>query len=252
MINKANASHIGSCLSLADVLAVLYTYIIEPKNFEDSPHDVVILKPHCSAIYYAILALKKILPLETLDGFCQNENVLTPHLNNNIPGMSFTSSSLGHNLSMACGNALALKKLRKPNKVYCIVGDGELQEGSNWEAIMFAAQHNLSNLTLIVDFNKLQALGAVSSILNLENIESKFQSFGWVCRRINGHDHKEIIKAFQKKHSEKKPLVIVCDTIKGKGVSFMENNIKFHYSCPNDDELERAIKEIENETNLHK
>lgn len=255
MVNKSNSSHIGGCLSIADVLAVLFNGILklDPKNPKCPWRDYLIYsKAHCSSIYYAVLGLKNFFSSELLEDFCDDGSVFSAHLNHLVPGVEYSGGSLGHGLSVACGVALALKKQEKSNKVYCIVGDGEMEEGSSWEAIMFAAQHNLSNLILIVDFNKWQALGEVSSILDLENIESKFQSFGWECRRINGHDHNEIIKAFQKKHPDKKPLAIVCDTIKGKGVSFMENNIKYHYSSPNDYELERAIKEIENETNLHK
>lgn len=252
MVNKANSSHIGGCLSIADILAVLFNGILkyDPKHPE---RDFLIYsKAHCSSIYYAVLGLKNIFSLELLEDFCKNGSIFTEHINCKVSGVEYGAGSLGHGLSVSCGLALALKKQKKSNRVYCIVSDGEMQEGSTWEAILFAAQQNLSNLTLIVDFNEMQALGKVADILNLENIENKFQSFGWECRRIDGHNHKAIIKAFQKKQPEKKPLAIVCDTIKGKGVSYMENNIKYHYSSPNDDELKRAIKEIENETYIHR
>lgn len=255
MVNKADASHIGGCLSIADVLAVLFNGIlkIDPSNPKEPDRDILIYsKAHSSAIYYAVLALKKFFPKDLLDDFCKDGSIFTAHLNHHVPGVEYSGGSLGHGLPVACGIALALKKQGKSNRVFCIVSDGELQEGSNWEAILFAAQHQLSNLTLIIDFNKIQALGEVASILNLENIESKFLSFGWDALRIDGHDHKAIIEAFEMPHSSTKPLVIVCDTIKGKGVSFMEYNIKYHYSSPRDQELIRAIAEIENETDVYK
>lgn len=255
MVNKSNSSHIGGCLSIADVLAVLFNGIlkIDPKNPKNPGRDFLIYsKAHCSSIYYAVLGLKNFFTLDLLEDFCKDGSIFSAHLNHLVPGVEYSGGSLGHGLSVACGMALALKKQGKTNKVYCIVSDGEMEEGAIWEAILFASQQNLSNLTLIIDFNKIQALGPVSDILNLGNIENKFLSFGWDCIRINGHDHIEIIKAFLKNHPEKRPLAIVCDTIKGKGVSFMENNIKYHYSSPNDEELKQAIKEIENETYFHK
>lgn len=255
MVNKSNSSHIGGCLSIADVLAVLFNGIlkIEPGNPLASNRDFLIYsKAHCSAILYAVLGLKNFFSIDQLEDFCMDGSIFTAHVNHLVPGVEYSGGSLGHGLPVACGIALALKKQGKSNNVYCIVSDGEMEEGSNWEAILFASQQKLSNLTLIIDFNKIQALGRVDSILNLESIEDKFQSFGWEALRINGHDHKAIIQALQKPHSPTQPLSIICDTIKGKCVSFMENNIKYHYSSPNQDELKLAIKEIENETDFPK
>ncbi|MCH5240200.1 MAG: transketolase [Muribaculaceae bacterium] len=255
LVNRANSSHIGGSLSIADVLAVLFNGVLklDPKNPKSPERDFLIYsKAHCSSIYYAVLGLKNFFSTELLEDFCKEGSIFTEHINCRVPGVEYGGGSLGHGLPVACGIALAIKKQGKSNQVYCIVSDGEMEEGSTWEAILFASQQNLSNLTLIIDFNKIQALGKVVDILNLENIENKFQSFGWECLRIDGHNHKEIIGAFQRSHSELKPLAIVCDTIKGKGVSFMENNLKYHYSSPNEEELKSAIKEIENETYIYK
>jgi len=248
---NAKASHIGSCLSMAELLAVLYEDILrikcESPNWEDRDR-FILSKGHGAAIYYAVLAEKGFIPKEWLNNFAENDSKLSAHVNShNIPGIEVSSGSLGHGLPIACGMALAAIASKKNYKIYVLLSDGELDEGSNWESILFASHHKLSNLTTIVDYNKTQGLGDVKKILNLEPLEEKFKAFGWSSIRVDGHSIHEIHNSLTKMPLIKdKPTVIIADTIKGKGVSFMENSLKWHYCSPNPDELKKAISEIEN------
>lgn len=249
MVHRAKASHLGGALSIVDVLAVLYWNImkVNPSNPDDENRDYLIYsKGHTCVALYAALALKGYYPMSALETYAQEGSEFICHVSSKIPGIELSTGSLGHGLPVACGLALALKRKNKSNRVFCIVGDGEMDEGSNWEALLFAAHHKLDNLTLIVDVNKQQAMGHNAEILDLEDLQVKFKAFKWECLRVDGNDIEKVNKALLSAMNAEAhtPVAIICDTIKGKGVSFMEDNLRFHYSPPSDDELMMAIEEI--------
>lgn len=250
MVVSSKASHIGSALSIVDILAVLYFNIlrIDKNNLHNMERDIFILsKGHACVSVYAVLGLLDFFPITYLDSYGKNDSNFMNHISHKVPGVEFSTGSLGHGLPFATGKALASKILNKKNKIFVIVGDGELDEGSNWEALLFASHHKLDNLIVIVDYNNLQSLTTVKDTLNLEPLKEKFESFGSFIIDVNGHDHFALNKVFRDAiNIVGKPVVIVANTIKGKGVSFMENKVKWHYSTPNDTELEIAINEINN------
>lgn len=248
MVNAANASHVAGALSIADILAVLYNKVlrIEPQNPKSIDRDYLIYsKGHTCVALYAALALRGFFPLSELTKYGKEGSLFISHVSSKIPGVELSTGSLGHGLPVACGLALAFKRQRRPNRVFCIVGDGEMDEGSNWEALLFASQNKLDNLCLIVDVNKIQAMGMTSDILNLEDLPSKFNAFGWRCQRINGHLLGDIEKSLSSfPTQDDRPFVIICDTIKGKGVSFMEGELKYHYAPPSNTQLQEALNEL--------
>lgn len=249
MVHRANASHIGSCLSMADLLAVLYGKIlrVDPTNPNWLDRDRFILsKGHSAAILYAVLAERGFFPLEWLETYCQDGSKLTGHISHYLPGIEASTGSLGHGLPIGCGIALAGKREDKPYRVFVLVSDGEMDEGSNWESILFAPQHQLDNLVVIVDYNKIQSFGTVQEVLDLEPLTAKFQAFRWSVREIDGHNFQQIEDAFNSVPFQKgKPSCIIAHTVKGKGVSFMENQLAWHYKSPNQEQLEQAVAEIE-------
>lgn len=245
MIYRAKASHIGGAFSMTDLLAVLYNGIlnIEPANPTNPQRDRFILsKGHACTALYATLALKGFFSTKELETYGANNSRLICHASHEAPGVEFSTGSLGHALSVACGMAIAAKTKKETWKTYCLLSDGELDEGSNWESILFAAHHKLSNLTAIVDYNKIQALGNTNEIINIEPLKEKFSAFGWDTKEINGHDYLQIEQALLTKN--KKPLMIIAHTVKGKGVSFMENNLLWHYHNPNQEQFEDALKQL--------
>jgi transketolase len=247
MIYQANASHIGSCLSMADLLAILYGKILRvDSNNPDWPdRDRFILsKGHGAAILYAVLAEKGFFPKEWLETYCQDGSQLTGHVSHYLPGIEASTGSLGHGLPIGCGIALAGKREDKSYRVFVMLSDGELDEGSNWESILFATQHQIDNK--VVDYNKIQSFGTVQDVLELEPLLDKFQAFRWSVREIDGHDFQQIEEAFSSIPFETaKPSCIIAHTVKGKGVSFMENQLAWHYKSPNKEQLAEAITEIE-------
>lgn len=249
LAHQANESHSGGALSMADVLVTLYAnYLnISPANRIDMARDRFILsKGHCCALYYAVLAEMGFLNMQDLkDNFAKNGTHFYAHATHKLPGVELSTGSLGHGLPVACGLALGSKRNGLKYNVYCIVGDGEMNEGSNWEAIMLAAHNRLDNLCLIIDKNKMQALGDTKDVLCLDPMPEKLEAFNWNVIVIDGHNYEEIISAFDSfKICNGKPTVIVSNTIKGKGVSFMEHNLKFHYSAPTALELQKAKEEL--------
>lgn len=250
MVVKSKASHIGSALSMTDILAVLYDNVMQifPQDPENKDRDIFILsKGHACVSLYAVLGLKGFFDLTELHTYGQDDSDFMNHVSHKVTGVEFSTGSLGHGLPFATGKALG-KKIKKTNsKVFVLVGDGELGEGSNWEALLFAAHHKLDKLIIIVDYNHLQSLTTVEETLNIEPLKQKFEAFGCVVLEVDGHNHDEIKNAFEQATTLKgKPIVIVAKTIKGKGVSYMENTVKWHYSTPNENELIQALKEIEN------
>lgn len=246
MNSRSLASHSGSALSIVDILVILYYKVlkIDPKYPLHKKRDKFILsKGHASSALYATLANRGFFDKEILDKFYIDAGRLPGHLDKDaICGIETSSGSLGHGLSIGIGMALANKIDNISSKVYVLCGDGELNEGSMWEGIMFAPRHKLNNLTLIVDYNKLQGYGKTNEVIDMEPLDDKFKSFNWNVIQINGHNFKDIQKALESKTNV--PKVIIAHTIKGKGVSFMENEFIWHYKSPNKEQLAKALDEL--------
>ena len=249
MVYKANASHIASALSIIDILAVLYNNFLNvfENDINNSNRDRFLLsKGHACVAVYAILAESGFFNKEELKNYGKDGSLLMNHISHKVPGVEFSSGSLGHGLPFGVGKALVAKKMFKDWKTYVLMSDGEMQEGSNWEGFMFASHHKLDNLVVIIDYNNLQSLTTVKDTLNILPLDKKLESFGWHVCEINGHDHNEINNCLElSKSIVDKPVAIIANTIKGKGVSFMENSVKWHYKYPSEVELKKAIKEIE-------
>lgn len=250
MVHRAKAAHIGSALSIVDILAVLYSDIlnIDTSNLQQEHRDRFILsKGHGCVAVYSILANLNVIDKELLKEYGKSSSILMNHISHKVPGVEFSTGSLGHGLPFGVGKALAAKISGKNWRTYVLLSDGEMQEGSNWEALMFSAHHKLNNLIAIIDYNNLQSLTTVEETQNIEPLKDKLISFGWRVHEVDGHNHNEIKVAFDLSAKEKnKPSIIICKTIKGKGVSYMENQVAWHYKHPNDEELQIAIKELEN------
>jgi len=247
MVHRAKASHIGSALSIADILAVLYSKVINinPKDPTYYLRDRFILsKGHACVAVYSTLAQVGLIDMRDLESYGENFSWLMNHISHKVPGVEFSTGSLGHGLPFAVGKSLAAKVQSQPWRVFVILSDGEMDEGSNWEALMFASHHKLTNLTIIIDYNKLQSLSSVENTLALEPLAEKLKAFGCSVVDIDGHDHNQIFTALVTRNSTK-PVVIIANTIKGKGVSFMENAVVWHYKNPDDIQLENALLELE-------
>ncbi len=249
MVHTAHASHIASNLSIADILAVLYENILNVNWSQPEWPDrdrFILSKGHASAILYAVLAEKGFFPKDDLTNFCRNGSELIGHANHRVPGVELSTGSLGHGLPIGCGLALAGKRDGKSYRTFVLLGDGEMNEGSNWESLLFAAQHKLDNLIAIVDYNGFQGFGSTGDILNLQPFSDKLQAFHWSVKEIDGHNHAEIKNVLATvPFSEGKPSVIIAHTVKGKGVKYMEDQLAWHYRSPDGDQLAIAISEIE-------
>lgn len=249
MISQAKTSHIGSCLSVADILAVLYGRIlrVDPKRPAWPSRDrLIVSKGHAAAIVYAAVAEAGFMPVERLAEFARNGGQLYGHVTHGgVPGIEMSSGSLGHGLPVGTGMALTGKRAGEPWRVFVVMSDGELDEGSNWEAMLFACHHQLDNLTIIIDYNKIQSLDWVDKTLRLEPLADKFRAFGWSVREVDGHDVKELSSALGTLPLEGgKPNAIIAHTVKGKGVSWMEGKVLWHYKQPTPDELITALAEV--------
>lgn len=248
MTHLSGGSHIASVLSVADIIAVLYADIL---NFDcnepemDSRDRVILSKGHAGASIYAALAENGFFEIDELKTHYANGSRLSGHVSHKLPGIDFSTGSLGHGLSAGSGMALAAKKDGKSHKVYVILGDGECDEGSVWEAALFANHFRLDNLVAIIDHNHMQSLDFCDNTIELTPFKEKWQAFGWNAIEINGHDHNELREALTKKFDNNKPTVIIANTVKGNGISFMENDILWHYRFPHDgDEYDNALKEL--------
>ena len=250
MVHNARASHIASALSIIDILAVLYENILNvfPSDPDKPTRDRFILsKGHACVGVYAILAECAFFNRKMLSSYGDNGSILMNHISHKVPGVEFSTGSLGHGLPFGVGKSFLAKKMRKSWKTYVLLSDGEMQEGSNWEALMFAAHHNLDNFVAIIDYNNLQSLTSVEETLNIQPIDKKLKSFGWHVIKVDGHDHYALANSFKDAGIIKdKPTIIIAKTTKGKGVSFMENKVEWHYKFPSEKELKIAISEIEN------
>ncbi len=249
MISNAEGGHIGGALSIADIMAVLYFHIlkIDPGNPEWEDRDRVVLsKGHASAAWYAALAERGYFPKEELLTFDHINSRLQGHPDmNKTPGVDMSSGSLGQGISVALGMALAARYLKKTYRTFVILGDGETQEGQVWEAAMLAANYNTDNLIAILDYNKLQLYGETNAIINIEPVIEKWRVFGWNTIEINGHRINEIVQALEEAVKfDGKPTIVVGHTIKGKGVSFMENKVEWHSLAPTKEQAKQALKEL--------
>lgn len=249
MTTAAGSGHPGGSLSSADLLAILYFRImnIDPADpYMEDRDRFVLSKGHAAPILYATLAERGYFPTDELKTLRQLGSRLQGHpAYREVPGIEVTTGSLGQGLSMACGMALAGKMDSKDYRVYCLMGDGELQEGQNWEAAMFAHRYGLNNLIGFVDRNRLQICGNTEEVMSLDPLPEKFRAFGWNVIIIDGHNIRQIIDACDKAaRSKKNPTVIIMNTIKGKGVSFMENNVDFHGRSCKPDEYAKAVEEL--------
>ena len=252
MTNRGGTSHIGSIFSMADLVAVLYANILhyDPKDPKLPTRDRLLLsKGHAGAGVYAALAESGFFPVEELLTHCQNGSHLSGHVSHKgVPGVEASTGSLGQGLPMAMGMALAATLDHKQHRVYCIIGDGECDEGAVWETALLANQYKLDNLIVTIDFNKFQSLAPVEETIALEPLGDKWAAFGWHVIRVDGHDHEALTAAYEEAKAAMgggKPIVVIADTIKGKGVSFMENTVLWHYRTARGEEYDAALKELE-------
>ena len=246
MVHLARASHIASALSIVDILAVLYGRVmnIGPSLISSETRDRFILsKGHACVALYSTLAEISIIPKSELETYGQDFSWLMNHVSHKVPGVEFSTGALGHGLPFGVGKSLAAKASNEAWRVFVLLSDGEMDEGSNWEALMFAAHHRLDNLTAILDYNKLQSLDTIANTLDLEPLRAKLESFGWLVKEVDGHHYEELYDALICKPIDK-PLFIIAHTLKGKGVSFMENKVEWHYKNPNDEQLALALTEL--------
>lgn len=249
MVHRAKASHVGSCFSMTDLLAVLYGAIlrIDPANPQAPDRDRFLLsKGHGAAAIYATLAECGFFPTAWLDTYCQDGTRLAGHITHDgVPGVEVSSGSLGHGLSCACGMALAGQRDGRPYRVFCLLSDGECDEGSIWEAALFAPHHRLDNLVAVVDYNKIQSFGTVKEVLDLEPFAEKWRAFGWAVREVDGHDIDAVLATLRAVPFEPgRPSCVVAHTVKGKGVGFMEGKLEWHYRSPDAAQLGTALAEL--------
>lgn len=249
MVHEHHASHIASALSVADMLAVLYADIlhVDPQKPEWENRDRFILsKGHAGVAVYATLAEMGYFQKTELSNYYSDGSVYSGHVSHKgVPGVEFSTGSLGHGVCVAAGMALAAKKKQATYRVYSIIGDGECEEGSIWEMALFARQQQLGNLTVLIDHNKMQAMGNCSDIMDLENLFDKWRAFGWHTIHVqDGNNHDQLRAALQQVCVDV-PTCIIAETVKGKGVSFMENQLIWHYRDPQGEAYEQAMKEME-------
>ena len=249
-IYNAASGHPGGSLSIADILAVLYfeKMNIDPQNPKKADRDRFVLsKGHCAPILYGMLAERGYFPTELCGTFRQSDSILQGHPDmKGVPGVDMSTGSLGQGISAANAMALSAKLDNKDYRVYAILGDGEIEEGQVWEAAMFAAHYKLDNLTAFLDFNGLQIDGDIREVMNSTPIDKKFEAFNWNVITIDGHDYDQIRNAIEEAQTVKgKPTIIIANCVKGKGVSFMENQAGWHGSAPNKEQYEQAIAELD-------
>lgn len=247
MTSRARASHVGSALSCADILAVLYSKIVDIKKIlsKSDDRDIIIFsKGHASSAFYSALAHVGMISLNQLESYCENESNIGGHVTKNgTKGVELSTGSLGHGFPFGVGVALARKRRMSTAKVFIIMSDGECNEGTTWESALIANNFALDNLIIIIDRNRLQSLGSTEDTLKLEPLKLKWEAFGFKTKEIDGHSHLELEEALNIVNNG--PICIIANTRKGAGVSFMENKIEWHYKSPNDSELRAAIEELE-------
>jgi len=248
-IYHAKAGHTGGSLSCVDLLNVLYNQVmnVSPENFDDPGRDrYVQSKGHSVEALYVVLADQGFFPEEDLLTLCQYQSHYIGHPTKKVRGMEQNTGALWHGLAICAGNALAAKKDDLPLRVYTVLGDGEMAEGSNWEAMMLAAHYQLDNLCAILDYNKQQITGANTDVIGLEPVREKAEAFGWEVREVDGHDVEALVNTLQCLPFEKgKPSFVIAHTIKGKGVSFMEGVLRWHHGVPSQEQYGQALGELD-------
>lgn len=248
MVHRVNASHIGSALSIADIMAVLYYSVLKKNSRDQNWKDrdrFVLSKGHACVAIYAVLAEIGYFDKSELESYGIDFSNFMTHISHKVPGVEFSTGSLGHGLPFGLGKALAAKKQKQDWRTFVLLGDGEMDEGSNWEAMMFASHHHLDNLVAIIDYNKLQSLTTVAETLEIEPLAQKIEAFGWSAQEIDGHDHSSLESALSSTPWEPgKPSALIAHTVKGKGVSYMENSVEWHYRSPDKQQLLQAINDI--------
>ncbi len=246
-IYVAGAGHTGGSLSCIDILNVLYNRIlrVSPEDFTDGDRDrYVQSKGHSVEALYVVLAHAGFFAIERLETLCQYQSPFIGHPTRKVPGIEMNTGALGHGLPISVGMALGGKRDGKPYRVFTLLGDGELAEGSNWEAAMAAAHYELDNLTAIIDHNTLQITGSTQQVCSNEPLDEKFASFGWAVRTIDGHDVSQITDALQAPAEKGKPTCVIANTIKGRGVSFMEGVVDWHHGVPSEEQYATAMAEL--------
>lgn len=249
IIKKANAGHTGGSLSAIDILNVLYNRVlnVSPQNFKNADRDRYIQsKGHSVEALYVVLADQGFYPEAALDSLNQYQSHFIGHPTRKVNGVEQNTGALGHGLPIAVGTAIAGKKDGRSFRVFTLLGDGELEEGSNWEASMSAAHYGLDNLVVIVDYNGLQITGPVETVTGVGNLQQKFTAFGYAVREVNGNNISELVSVFdQVPFEEGKPNLVLAHTTKGKGISFIENQVDWHHHVPNDNEFTVAMQELD-------
>jgi transketolase len=245
-IKNAGMGHIGGDFSVTDILATLFSAVlkVDPKNPNKEDRDRLILsKGHAAVSLYSVLALRGFFPVDDLKTFAKSLSSLNGHPNRNkVPGVESNTGPLGHGFPIAVGTAIGAKLNNNKSRTFVILGDGELQEGSNWEAAMFAGHRKLTNLIAVIDHNGFQQGSPISRTNDLSPLDKKFESFGWEVRVINGHDYQSLLAAFT--DTQSKPRVVIAQTVKGKGVDFMENKAEWHHKVPSAEQYEAALLQL--------
>jgi transketolase len=246
LIWKAQSSHIGSNMSSMDILTVLYSIANIEKDMKDDRDKIVISKGWIAASAYYFLAEKGIIPKEDLETYCKEGSKYIGLLEPSVTGVEVAGGSIGYGLPFGIGFALAKKIKKEKGRIFVLISDGGMETGTTWESALIASHHKLNNLTVIVDFNGLQGMGKVEDILNINPLKDKWKAFGWDVLEIDGHNYEEIENSLKEESSTVgKPKIIIAKTIKGKGVSFMEENNIYHYKAPSDEEYQKALKELD-------
>jgi transketolase len=253
MTHNAKTSHVGSALSVVDILSVFYSDEFDSsKSLVNSQYeDVLILsKGHAAAALYSILYLVGTIEKADIDNFCRDGAMLGGHVSHDsIKGVTLSTGSLGHGMPYGAGIALAKRIKNDGGIIVVVISDGECDEGTTWETALIANQFNLSNLIVIIDRNNLQSLGPTETTIALEPLDEKWLSFGWNCEIVNGHDHYQLVDVIERNRKSKKPTCVIANTVKGKGVSFMENSVKWHYKSLNEEEYELALIDVQRSAN---
>jgi len=249
MAAEGKTSHVGSALSCVDILCVLYFRImkIHPQKWSDPDYDRFILsKGHGVMAWFATLAERGFFDVSLLKEYAVDGGRLGEHPDHGaVPGIKVTTGSLGHGLSVGLGMAVAKKLDESPSRIFVVLSDGECNEGSVWEAVMYAAHQKLDNLVAIIDFNKMQAMGRSPEVNAIEPLTEKWKAFGWIVKEVDGHNSEDLIKALERvPFVEGKPSVVIAHTVLGKGVSFMEDDLLWHYQIPSDEQVNQALEEL--------
>lgn len=246
MVYNAKSGHPGGSLSCTDILVAIFHEKMN-LNLDKNGNRIdkfILSKGHCAPAYYAVLASKGFIPHEDLKTLRKIDSYLEGHPSNKINGIDASSGSLGQGLSIANGMAIAKKLDNAEGRVYCVLGDGEIQEGQIWEACMTANKYNLNNIVAFLDFNGLQIDGSIKDVKSVDKLKEKFESFGWNVQEIDGHNYEQILNSIDNTNNSQKPNIIIAKTIKGKGVSFMENSAGWHGKAPSEEEYNIAMKEL--------